>query len=181
MTLWIQSRQQIETILQQKQAVDVIFSELLAILCHVLICDRCFLYVRNPETGQGKITHCYSVSSHYADLTGVCWIEAADIADQDPLMAIAFQTPEAVFVDDIETADATLVNLTYEREQFGHRALIHAPIYAEGKLQAILEPCVFEKPRTWSEQDRAVISLIQEKLSPLVMQYKQETLLENLS
>lgn len=179
MTLWLQLQQQIETILQQKPSVDAIFSELMAILCDVLSCDRCFLYIRDPETGQGKITHCYSVSPHYADLTGVSWIETADIADHDPLMAIAFQTSEAVFVNDIETAGTAIVNLTYEREQFGHRALIHAPIYAEGNLHAVLEPCVFEKPRTWSKHDRAIISMVQEKLSPLVMQYKQETLWES--
>lgn len=48
-----------------------------------------------------------------------------------------------MFVDDVETAGAEVVNLPYEREVFGHRTLIHAPVYQNGQLYGILEPCVF--------------------------------------
>lgn len=158
-------------------AVEEIFAQgtakqictaLMPALCQLLNCDRCFLYIRQPQTGQGRITHCYSRSSEYPNLTGGEWIEEGDVAAKDPLMAIAFRTPEAVFVEDIETAGAEVLNLDYEREGFGHRALIHAPIYYDGELYGILEPCVFGQPRAWTERDRQITALVQEKVGNLI-------------
>lgn len=148
---------------------DQICTDLMPALCQLLDCDRCFLYVRHPKTGQGRITHCYSRSPEYANLTGSGWIEEGDVAAKDPLMAIAFRTPEAVFVEDIETAGAEVVNLDYERDGFGHRALIHAPIYHDGEVYGILEPCVFGQPRDWTEGDRQITALVQEKLGNLIL------------
>jgi hypothetical protein len=86
-------------------------------------------------------------------------------------MAIAFRTPEAVFVDDIETAGPDVLDLDYEQQHFGHRALIHAPIYWQGKLYGILEPCVFDKPHHWTDADREITAWTQEKIAPLVVEY----------
>jgi len=120
---------EIEAIFGTDQSSDAVFAALMPALCSVMKCDRCFLYIRNPQTAQGRITHCYSHSPDFPNLVGANWVEEGDIAAKDPLMAIAFRVPEAVFVDDIETAGAEVVNLPYEREVFGHRALIHAPVY----------------------------------------------------
>jgi len=150
------------------QPPDAICAALMRLLCQALNCDRCFLYVRNPQTGQGRITHCFSRSPEFPNLKGSTWIEEGDVAAKDPLMAIAFRTPEAVFVDDIETAGEGVVNLAYEQEGFGHRALIHAPVYQNGQLYGILEPCVFRYPRVWTESDRQITAFVQEKLGCLI-------------
>ncbi|HEY9643335.1 MAG TPA: GAF domain-containing protein [Coleofasciculaceae cyanobacterium] len=159
---------EIEKIFNSGASADAICTALMPALCQALACDRCFLYLRQPQTGQGRITHCYSRSPEYANLVGATWIEEGDVAAKDPLMAIAFRTAEAVFVEDIETAAADVVNVAYEREGFGHRALIHAPIYYEGQLYGILEPCVFGHPRTWTASDRQITALVQEKLGHLM-------------
>ncbi len=117
---------EIEAIFATEQSSDAVFAALMPALCDAMKCDRCFLYVRNPQTAQGRITHCYSRSPDFPNLVGANWVEEGHIAAKDPLMAIAFRIPEAVFVDDVETAGAEVVNLPYEREVFGHRALIHA-------------------------------------------------------
>jgi GAF domain-containing protein len=158
---------EIKEIWGSAQNSDVLCAALMPLLCQVLDCDRCFLYVRNPQTAQGRITHCYSRSPEYPDLTGSTWIEEGDVTAKDPLMAIAFRTAEAVFVEDIETA-GEIVNLAYEQEGFGHRALIHAPIYQDGQLYGILEPCVFGHPRAWTESDRQITAFVQEKLGCLI-------------
>lgn len=150
--------------------LDAVFTRLMPALGEVLKCDRCFLYLRDPQRSQGRVTHCWSHKVD-ADLTGSSWIEEENIAEKDPLMTIAFLTPEAVFVEDIETATPDVVNLEYERESFGHRALIHAPLYFDGLLYGILEPCVFGEPRCWTASDRTVIVQVQEQLSPLVASY----------
>jgi GAF domain-containing protein len=154
---------------------DAVFTALMVALCQVLQCDRCFLYLRNPQTSQGKITHSWVSDSQRPNLLGSDWIEEIDIATKDPLMLLAFRTPEAVFVEDIETAGSDILNLTYEQEYFGHRALIHAPIYHEGQLFGILEPCVFETPRVWTDSDRAIIAEVQTRLAPLAAVYVNNT------
>ena len=154
--------------------LDASFKAAMAVLCQLLQCDRCFLYIRDPETSKGRITHCYCVDSTYENLIGATWIEEENIAAKDPLMALAFRTSEAVFVEDIEAAGAEIVNLPYEREVFKHRALIHAPIYWNGKLYGIVEPCIFEQPKVWTETDRQIISSLQTRLAPLVFQYLKQ-------
>ncbi|KAM3094487.1 GAF domain-containing protein [Phormidesmis sp. 146-35] len=159
----------LDTIFTVGSDPNAVFTALMPALCEALECDRCFLYLRNPATSQGTVTHCYSRHSPFADLTGSTFIEAEAV--EDPLMGMAFRTPEAVFVDDIETAGSDVVNVVYEREAFGHRALIHAPLYYKGELYGILEPCVFGQPRKWSEHDRALIHLVQQRSATFVVQY----------
>ncbi len=161
----------LEEIFAIEQDPNALFTALMPTLCETLSCDRCFLYLRNPKTTQGAITHCYSRSAEFADLTGLTFIEEGEIAANDPLMALAFRTPEAVFVDDIETVSEAVVNVVYEREAFGHRALIHAPIYHEGQLYGILEPCVFKHSREWTSYDRSIIDLVQQRSAPVAFQY----------
>lgn len=156
---------------QTKQELDVTFTALMSALCDVWQCDRCFLYLRDPKTAQGRVTHCHSTSPEWEDMTRSDWVEEGDIASKDPLMAIAFRTSESIFVEDIETAGTEVVNLPLEQEVYKHRAFIHIPIYDQGQLCGILEPCVFGQPRIWTAGDRAIAPLIQEKLAPLVRQY----------
>jgi GAF domain-containing protein len=158
----------------ESSALDAVFTALMPALCQVWHCDRCFLYLRNPQTGQGRITHCWGTSPEWADLSGSDWLEEGDIASKDPLMAIAFRTAEPVFVEDIETAGSEIVNLDYERDVFRHRALIHVPLYYDDLLYGILEPCVFQQPRVWTEGDRRITIQIQAKLAPLVAAYFHE-------
>lgn len=166
----------IKAIFTANQEADAVFTALMPALCNAMKCDRCFLYIRHPPTQQGCITHCYSRNPDFPNLAGANWIEEGDIAAKDPLMAIAFRTPEAVFVDDIETAGVEVVNLLYEQQVFGHRALIHAPVYQNGHLYGVLEPCVFEHPRVWTKSDRSLTAFVQDRLGSLVVSYLEHYL-----
>lgn len=168
--------QSLTPLLSSDRSLDDRLAALMSALCEVLRCDRCFLYIRNPAIQTGQITHCYGRSAQWPDLTGATWVEDNKVAALDPLMALAFRTPEAIFVDDIETAGVDVINLDYERSQFGHRALIHAPIYHEGELYGILEPCVFEQPHEWTDGDRRVIDWVQSTLPELIVHYLNMTL-----
>ncbi|MBE9181792.1 GAF domain-containing protein [Oculatella sp. LEGE 06141] len=161
----------LESVFATDQSLDALLTALMPAICDVLACDRTFLYLRNPETGHGSVTHCFCADPQWDNLAGASWIEADDIADTDPLMAIAFRTAEAVFVDDIETGGPALVNLAYEQESFKHRALIHAPIYNNGHLFGILEPCVFDLPRIWTDENRRIIAALQERMGSLAEKY----------
>ena len=154
--------------------LDQQLTEMLRILGDVLPCDRCFLYVRDPATATGKITHCWSVDGQTEDWVGADWLEDPS-APIDPLMTLALADPTAVFVADIETAGEQVVNLAYEQQVFRHRALIHAPIYDADSLIGILECSVFQAPRVWTDRDRQLIRQLQQTLPPLVAEVRSSS------
>lgn len=162
----------LEAVLQGYGDPYAIFPALLPPLCEVLQTDRCFLYLRNPETRVCKTAYCYRRKPDAPDVTDSEWrTEPDDLTDEDPLYAAALRADPSVYVEDVETAAPTVVNLAFERKYFGHRALIHAHLLQDGAMWGILQPCVFGEPRHWSDADRAVISALEERLTPLAVAY----------
>jgi len=149
------------------------FGDLMAVLGKSLDCDRCLLFLRQPATGLSRMTHGWSKKPQFElarDDRG--WQpEPASLVADDPMFAEALRNPNALYIDDIKTADPALVNAAYELENFGHRALIHAPIYHDGQMYGILEPCVFGAPRRWNDRDRNTVDFVQDRIAPLVARY----------
>lgn len=166
---------QLPTVLENilaDSAPDAVFSALLPALCNVLQCDRCFLYLRNPQTHTGKTAYCWLRSPQYPDVTDSDWNkEPASLPKEDPLFAAALRTEESIFVEDVETANPEVVNLAFEQKNFGHRALVHSHLCQDDMLWGILQPCVFGKPRVWTEFDRSVIAQVEKKITPLAVAY----------
>jgi GAF domain-containing protein len=165
----------LKAVFESQHDLDTVFLKLMQVLCDEFNCDRCFLYLRNPQTQEGTITHCYSRDSRWKDMTSPDWASEGNVAELDPLFATALQTIDPVYVDDIETAGPDVLNLEFEREGFGHRALIHAPIYYDDQMFGILEPCVFEQPHHWTERDRQITAFVQAQLSSKVVTYLKQT------
>ena len=166
----------LEKILNDDSKPDAVFSALLPALVDVLQCDRCFLYLRNPQTHIGKIAYCWRRSPEYPDVTDSDWKEEPEsLAHEDPLWAAAMRTEPSIFVEDVETADPKVVNKAFEQKTFGHRALVHAHIHKDGQLWGILQPCVFGQPREWTTADRSIITSVTEKITPLAVSYVQSS------
>lgn len=166
----------LENILATHNEPGVVFSALLPALGGVLQCDRCFLYLRAPQTQIGKIAFCWRRSDRFPDVTDPDWkAEPASLPNEDPLFAAALRTEPSIFVEDVETASPEVVNRDFERENFGHRALIHAHLCHEGQLWGILQPCVFEQPRVWTQRDRSIITQLDPKITPLAVAYVKST------
>ena len=164
----------LEQLFERDLEPDALLTALLPALGELLPCDRCFLYLRDPFKGQGSITHCWALDGCTAGWIGADWLEGPN-APPDPLMTIALRTPVAVFVEDIETAGNEVVDRTYERAIFQHRALVHAPIYFNDTLIGILECSVFKTPRAWSKDDRHLIAALQARLiAPTQAYIKQQ-------
>lgn len=162
----------LENILTADEEPNAVFAALLPALVEVLQCDRCFLYLRNPQTNRGKVPYCWVRSDRYPVVKDADWkIEEKSLGQEDPLFAAALRTDASIFVEDVETAEPTVVNLAFEQREFGHRALVHAHLCHQGQLWGILQPCVFDQPRVWSEFDRAVISQVVERITPLAVSY----------
>lgn len=172
----------IQNVLDQHSEPDAILSNLLPILGEVLQCDRCFLYVRNPQTKFGRVSHVWRRNQNIPDAGDHEWkLEPAGLAEEDPMFAAALQTAPSIYVEDVETADPKVLNKEFERNGFGHRALIHAHLCQDGQLWGILQPCVFGQKRIWSESDRAIITQLESKLVPLVIEYVKKSPIPTIS
>ena len=162
----------IDKIFTDYQEPVAVFTALLPEMGEVLQCDRIFLYLRNPQTKFGKVVNCWRRTLEIPDVDDYQWKqEPESLPQEDPLFAAALQTKSSVYVEDVNTASIDIVNKDFEQKTFGHRALVHAHLCKDGQLWGILQPCVFGKPRIWTESDRLIISEIEPKLIPLVIRY----------
>lgn len=140
-----------------------------------LQCDRCFLYLRFPETGMGRVPFCWRRDDSIPLIYDANWKpEPSSLPEEDPMFAAALQTKPAIFVEDVETAPANVLNRAFERENFGHRALVHAHLVQEQQLWGVLQPCVFGRPRPWSQGDRTFIQQAVERITPLAVAYVKQ-------
>ena len=153
---------------------DAKLNELMRLYAAALDCQRCILYCREPDLRRANTTHAWwSPENEEYAVTWESWFSAEWVDEgppnaEDPLFAAALVSPDAIYIDDIENDPTGLVNLEFEQRIFKHSALIHAPIYYEGKCYGILEPSAFGKPRHWSAADRAITAWAQAQLGPIV-------------
>lgn len=166
-----QIHSQLQAILKSEAAPDDIFAALLPALGEILQCDRCFFYLRNPQTQLGKVPFCWRRNLDIPNIFDADWQLEPKSLDQDPLFTAALKAEPSIYVEDVETADPQLVNRAFERENFGHRALIHAHLRQDGLLWGILQPCIFGLPRIWTASDRAVMTEVEQAITPLAIAY----------
>jgi GAF domain-containing protein len=172
----------IQGVFDQHSEPDAILSNLLPVIGEVLQCDRCFLYSRNPETKFGRVSHCWRRNQDIPDIGDPDWkLEPAGLSEEDPMFAAALRTAPSIYVEDVETADPKVLNKEFERHNLGHRALIHAHLSQNGQLWGILQPSVFGQKRIWSEGDRAIITQLESKLVPVVIDYVKKAPIPTIS
>ncbi|TGE29410.1 GAF domain-containing protein [Hymenobacter metallicola] len=133
--------------------------------------DRCFLYVRNPELGRGRIAFVWRVNETVPDPRHEWQNDTGDLPKQDPLFRAALAAKPSVFVDDVTKASADVLNQEFERTTFGHRALVHAHITEKDQLWGILQPCVFGEPRHWTAAERDYLNAAVSLFLPVVQDY----------
>lgn len=136
--------------------------------------DRCFLYVRRPAQGLGRTAFCWRKNQTISLKNTIQphWqADTDELPDEDPLIRAGLAMKPSVYVDDVETAGPEVLNRQFERETFGHRALIHAHIQYKGQLWGILQPCVFDHPRQWTADEKRQIEAILPLLQPVIAAY----------
>jgi len=143
----------------------------LALIGPHLRADRCFLYVRNPALGRGRIAFVWRLDEAVPDPRHDWQDDTGDLPRQDPLFRAALAAQPSVFVDDVTEAGPEVLNQEFERRTFGHRALVHAHITHHGQLWGILQPCVFGHPRHWTAAEREYLAGAVPLLLPVVQEY----------
>lgn len=162
----------LEQLFTHNRDPQILFTAILPALCDVLQTDRCFLLVRDPATRMHQ-NFCWRRSPDLPDTSTNGWELEEEWEREDPMFAAALRTDPSIFVEDIETTSANVLNVEFERNM-GHRALVHAHIAQDQQLWGILQPAVFGRPKPWSEFDRALILQTVEKLRPIVIAYVQQ-------
>lgn len=140
--------------------------------------DRCFLYVRSPARGRGRIALVWRRAETVPDPRHPWQDDTGTLPQQDPLFRAALAARPSVYVEDVETAGPDVLNRDFEHETFGHRALVHAHIVANGTLWGILQPCVFGNPRLWTPTERAYLEDLLPQLQPVVQAYMHDQVVD---
>lgn len=162
----------IELLLIESHAPEAFFSTLIPTLGEFLNCDRCFLYLRDPQTRLGKVPFCWRRNPAIPEIYNESWqLEPESLADEDPMFAAALRTEPSIFIKDVQTANDRILNQQFEAENFGHRALIHAHLYQDDQLWGVLQPCIFDRPRNWTQIERQMMDQIVRSIVPIAIKY----------
>lgn len=165
----------IAQILTQARTPAALLAELMPAVGEYLECDRCFVYLRDPHTCWGGVPFCWRRNPDLPEIYNEHWqLEPESLASEDPLFAAALATKPSIFVEDVQVADDRILSHRFEAKNFGHRALIHAHLCHEGQLWGVLQPCIFDRPRIWTEVERATIDLLVTKVTPIAVSYVLE-------
>jgi GAF domain-containing protein len=151
---------------------ELVLAKLVTAVGEYLAVDRCFIYVRDPQTSWGGVPFCWRRTEDIPEVYNEHWqLEPESLANEDPMFAAALRTDPSIFVEDVQASDARILNRQFEAENFGHRALIHAHLCHDGRLWGVLQPCVFDRPRRWTPAERATIDRLVTEITPLVVRY----------
>ncbi|MDX2240965.1 MAG: GAF domain-containing protein [Leptolyngbyaceae cyanobacterium bins.302] len=165
----------IQEIFNRSDSVDTVLSSLLPFLGNALECDRCFIYLRNPDTKMGKVPYCWCRTPQIPQILDAHWkLEPASLSDEDPMFAAALRAEPSIFIEDVEAASSDTLNRDFERKNFGHRALIHAHLRQNGQLWGVLQPCIFDRPRHWTTADRQLMLEVEQSVLPFAIAYVQQ-------
>ncbi|MBW4537931.1 MAG: GAF domain-containing protein [Myxacorys chilensis ATA2-1-KO14] len=172
MTDTIQLPSQIAEVLASEQSSEERFSDLMRAIAEFLQCDRCFLYLRQPETRMGKVPFCWVRSPDVPTVYDEEWKpEPTSLPDEDPMFAAALRTEPSLFIEDVKTASSAQLNRQFEQENFGHRALIHAHLCQDQHLWGVLQPCLMARSRHWTETERQIVNQVVQDITPIAVEY----------
>jgi GAF domain-containing protein len=159
-------------LLTASQTPEALFHALMPALGEFLDCDRCFLYLREPTTRMGRVPFYWVRHAGIPIAYDKDWkLEPASLPDDDPLFAAALRTEPSIFVEDVETASPDVLNREFERQSFGHRALIHAHLCEDEQLWGVLQPCLFGRPRQWTLAEQQAIDQLVQLITPQAIAY----------
>jgi GAF domain-containing protein len=162
----------ISRILTQDRTPETLLANLMPAVGEYLAVDRCFIYLRNPQLRWGGVSFCWCKNTDIPEIYNEHWqLEPESLASEDPMFAAALSTEPSIFVEDVQASDDRVLNRQFEAENFGHRALIHAHICHDGHLWGVLQPCVFDLPRQWTQIERATIERLITEITPIAVRH----------
>jgi GAF domain-containing protein len=159
------------------QTSEQLFTKLMPAIGEFLKADRCFLYLRDPQTKLGRVPFCWLRTADIPQIYNDNWnLEPESLTSEDPMFAAAVCAQPSIFIEDITTTSDRIVSRQFEAENFGHRALIHAHLTHDSQLWGVLQPCLFDRPRNWTPAERHTIDSIVKLITPTAIDYVNSAL-----
>ncbi|GAB2967379.1 hypothetical protein GCM10027048_42590 [Hymenobacter coalescens] len=163
---------ELQALLAAPADAEAALTAALALIGPQVRADRCFLYVRDPARGRGRIALVWRLDEAVPDPRHDWQDDTGELPRQDPLFRAALAGQPPVYVEDVDAAGPEVLNRDFERRTFGHRALVHAHVLdAQGQLWGILQPCVFGHPHHWTPAERDYLEAALPLLLPVVQAY----------
>lgn len=148
-----------------------ILDEAVAKIGEILNVDRCLLCVRDPSKERCRTPFVWRRTDSIAgDAFQKKWVDEESFVKDDPLYRAALACKPSIYITDVEKTASEILNREFEDRYFGHRAFIHGHIVKDQQLWGTLEPCVFDHPREWTENERNFI----EALLPLLANHVKD-------
>ena len=155
-----------------------LLDRLIVVMVELLGCDRCHLYIRDPELLIGQTLHCHRVHPEIPDAKDIKpYSEPSYLAEQDPLFAAAVECEQSIFIDELESVSSKESDLAFFRQHYqGQTALIQAHICSNNQLWGIFQAAQFNRPRPWTQFDRSLVATVIDRITPLVSIYVRRKL-----
>ena len=172
----------LDNIFNSSDDLPQLFDRLMVAMVELLECDRCYLYVRDPELLVGQILHCHCVDSSIPNLKNCNpHSESLYVAEKDPLFAAALQCERPIFIDRLDSISNSDRDIEFFRQYYREqKSLIQAHICSQDRLWGILQASQFNRSRPWTKFDRTVIYTVLDRISRSVTVYVKKHLSHTL-
>ena len=158
--------------------ISELFDQLVIAMVDLLKCDRCHLYIRDPELLIGQTLHCHRNSIEIPDmLDSKPYSEPVYFAEKDPLFAAALQCERSIFLDDLASVSPKKGDIAFFAQQYkGQKSLVQGHICSNNQLWGIFQASQFTRSRPWTRFDHNMVHTIIDKITPLVSVYVKRKL-----
>ena len=162
----------------ETQETTTIFNGLMVAMVELLQCDRCFLYLRDPQLQMGQILHCHCVHPEIPNLRdSQPYLEPIYLAAKNPLFAAALQCERNVFLDRIDSVSSYKSDFDFFQQNYeGQKSLIQAHICSQNELWGIFQASQFKRSRPWTKFDRDLTITVIDRITPLVTMHVKRQL-----
>ena len=172
----------LDSVFKNTEDLPLFFDNLMYGMVELLRCDRCYLYIRDPQLQTYQIPHCYCVHPEIPNLVQTrSDTESYYRQESDPLFAAAMSGAPHIYIEDTEKLFYSNDNCAFWQQNYlEHKALIQAHIFIDGELWGIIQAAQYDRSRPWTKFDRGLISQIVDKITPLVVVYVKRQLRGNV-
>ena len=172
----------LDNIFADTQDLSVFFDRLMAAMVELLHCDRCYLYLRDPQFLWYKIPHCHCSDSNITNLKELeKQTEPIYLAETNPLFAAAKNCESPIFIENMDEVIANSKNSNFwQQNHQEQKALLQVHLCLDNNLWGIIQASQFNRPRPWTKFDRNLISQIVDRITPLVSVYARRELRETV-
>lgn len=176
--------QQLKTIFDRENShsksndISHLLDCLLKAMINLLQCDRCYLYIRDPELSIGQIVHCHRTCAEIPDVKDDRpHSESLYLLEKDPLFAAALQCEKNIYIDDLTAISNKQSDIIFFHNNYkGQKSLIQAHICSDGQLWGIMQFSQFQYYRPWTQFDRNLINNVLDSITPLISIYVKREL-----